>query len=111
MSSESKQIAQPIEGLDSRLKNWEKRQEKNRKEFIRMALLGAVVITALTFAICNVMNIPFGVPELVKSTAISAVLMLPPIVMRKINDRKPTQKDVDQDIALRNAFGMDSTVK
>lgn len=103
--------AQPIENLESRLFRWESKKKAIIAECFVMAMMGLVVTIGFLYGFSYLSNSAFGIREIAYAVVITAGLMLPtPVISYLVNDWRPTQADVDVDVALRRSVGMDSTV-
>jgi hypothetical protein len=99
---------QPIMSLEQRLARWEScRSKRLRQQIVECAIVLVAVMLTL-FSLCYFSNRAFGITEAFTGITVAIGLMIPPILLRRKFDRKPTQDDLDADVELRSHFLRDS---
>lgn len=97
-----------IANLEQRLERWKEKRTYWLKKEVPVIVGVSVVVNALCFYAALFVADSFPFIEVWIIPLIGFLIMIPPLKMTYPS--KPKQDDVEKDIKLREAFGMDTTV-
>lgn len=98
----------PIANLEQRLHHYSESKSYWLTREIPMFLVGGCIISLIMSYFAATLEPAMGEHWFVKGLVIGCIIATAPISMQR--PKKPTQSNVDEDVALRKAFDMDATV-
>lgn len=99
---------QPIASLEQRLHHYSERKSYWLTREIPMFLVGGCIISLIMSYFAASLEPAMGEYWIAKGLVIGSIVASAPISMQR--PKKPTQANVEEDVALRKAFDMDATV-